>query len=377
MENPHSVSDIVCDLILLSWNQLDETRACINTLFTATRVPCRLIIVDNASESNVREYLSSIKPAGAISDVIYLQNEKNEGFPRGMNRGIKASTARYVCLLNNDLKFTQGWLQELIDVLDKYPQIGLLNPTSNTLGIHPDTGSSIDTHAQVLSKMHHQYVEASKCSGFCLLIKREVIDRIGILSEEVDRFFFEDEDYSMRVQEAGFQCAAALGSYVYHKEHTSVNKVPEREAIFRRNQQWCYKKWGRWLRIAWPRFSHLKPGSSELRQWLEELLVWARRRSYVYVYAPLPKSFDSNQLFHSVGLIPHTGIYWKPLPQRAIRWAAIGAILKRQKKPFDMILSPDHKWASRMRIFGWLHRARIVDDYESCNIDALIQQARE
>ncbi|MBI3082933.1 MAG: glycosyltransferase [Candidatus Omnitrophica bacterium] len=130
----------VCDLVLLSWNHLEETRPCLETLFASTGVPCRLLIVDNGSEPEVRAFLRTVTPRGHITEVTLLQNEQNEGFPKGMNRGIQASTAPFVCLLNNDLLFTKGWLEELIDVAGTHREIGVVNPSSSTLGNRPSRG---------------------------------------------------------------------------------------------------------------------------------------------------------------------------------------------------------------------------------------------
>ncbi|HBH96921.1 MAG TPA: hypothetical protein DDX89_03900, partial [Candidatus Omnitrophica bacterium] len=197
---------IVCDLVLLSWNHLEATQPCLTSLFEHTDVPSRLCIVDNGSEPNVRQFLHGVQPRGAIREVVVLQNETNEGFPNGMNRGMRASQAPYVCLLNNDLIFTPGWLSRMLNVAARHPELGVLNPTSSTFGNHPPRGVSLNDYAERLAANGDRYVEVGVCIGFCLLITREVIHRIGYLSAEVERAFFEDEDYSMRAQAAGFRC---------------------------------------------------------------------------------------------------------------------------------------------------------------------------
>ncbi len=174
----------VCDLVLLSWNHLEETKPCLESLLASTRVPCRLFIVDNGSEQDVRAFLATVRPQGAIKDVVVLQNEQNEGFPRGMNRGIHASTAPYVCLLNNDLRFTAGWLQEMIEIAQANPTVGVMNPTSSTFGNYPPRGVSLQAYADRLRSFRGQYTEVGMCIGFCMLVKREVLDRIGGLNEE-------------------------------------------------------------------------------------------------------------------------------------------------------------------------------------------------
>jgi GT2 family glycosyltransferase len=287
----------VCDLVLLSWNHLEETRPCLESLFASTKVPSRLFIVDNGSEPDVRAFLRTITPRGAITEITVLQNETNEGFPRGMNRGLKAATAPYVCLLNNDLRFSIGWLREMIRVAEEHPTVGVVNPDSSTFGHSPALGQTIQAYAESLASRAGQFVEVGMCIGFCMLITRRVVDAIGGLSEEVERIFFEDEDYCMRVRQAGYQCVIAKGAYVYHAEHTTVRKMPEREALFARNRRWCQRKWGRWVRVAWPRFSPVAAGSAQLRRLLEQLVALARRRALVYVYGPKPGGLSVEAMF--------------------------------------------------------------------------------
>jgi len=359
MTASHMVEPI-CDLVLLSWNHLEETQPCLESLLSSTRVPCRLLIVDNGSEEDVRAFLQAVTPRGAIQEIVVLQNETNEGFPRGMNRGIAASRAPFVCLLNNDLRFTVGWLQEMIDVAQATPSVGVMNPTSSTFGNYPPKGMSLQAYADRLQQSHGQYVEVGMCIGFCMLIKRDVLDRIGGLSEEVERIFFEDEDFCMRAQQVGYQCVVAEGCYVYHAEHRTVSKMPEREALFTRNRVWLRQRWGRRLRLAWPRFTMVDPGSAELRQWLEQLLVWVRRRMLLYVYAPTPPGMSKNALFRSVGLVPHADIHWHAVPETFARVTTLSMILQRQKKPFDLIVAPEPRWAKSARGLHWLHHAEVI-----------------
>ena len=354
----------MCDLVLLSWNQLGETQACLETLFDTVHAPVRLLIVDNGSEPPVREFLKAVAPRGLVREVRLLQNETNEGFPRGMNRGIRASTAPYVCLLNNDLRFTDGWLEELIRVAEADPANGLVNPLSNTLGHHPPRGVSLQAYAKQRQALRGEFVELSKCSGFCLLIRRDVLSRLDGLSEEVERCFFEDEDFAMRAQRAGYRCAAALGAYVYHVEHGSVRLVPEREELFARNRRWCEGQWGRWLRVAWPRFTPVTPGAAETRAWLERLLPWARRRAFIHVVCPMPDGVNKDALFRSVGLIPHAGIRWDAPAPGGPRWGAVGRILARRKKRFDIIVAPEARWQRRLERLRWLHGATVVPEQD-------------
>lgn len=372
-DDTHPMTDSICDLIVLSWNQLEQTRPCLESLFKHTDVPSRLLLVDNGSEPEVRAFLRGVAPAGMICEVRLIQNETNEGFPRGMNRGLRASSAPYVCLLNNDLLMTPQWLSRMIRVAESDAAIGLVGPSSNTYGERPPAGMSIDAYAEQLEDQHARYVEAGMCIGFCVLIKRSVIERIGLLTEEVDRVFFEDEDYAIRAQQAGFRCALSRAAYVFHREHQSVKHLPERDALFERNQRWCREKWGRRLRLACPRAEQVVPGSGELRQWLQRLIELARQRCHVYAYAPTPAGCSVDALFDSVGLIRHVDVLWHRMPAAAPRLAATVRILLRRKKPFDAILAPEAGWAAWFRALRGLHGAQVIEPDDQPGLDALWQ----
>jgi GT2 family glycosyltransferase len=368
---------ILCDLVLLSWNHLEETKPCLESLLATVKTPSRLLIVDNGSEPPVRAFLSGLRPSGAIKEIVVLQNDTNEGFPKGMNRGIAASQAPFVCLLNNDLEFTEGWLEELLEVARQSSSVGLVNPASNTFGQRPPAGVSLRAYAERLQARRGRYVEVGMCIGFCLLVKREVLERIGPLSEEVERIFFEDEDFSMRAQAAGFQCVVAEAAYVHHAEHRSVRQIHEREAIFQRNQRWCHERWGRWLRIAWPCFEPLEPGSPTLRRRLMQWQAWARRRCHLYVFSPAPHGVSREALFRSVGLVPHADVLWRRVPAGLAPWAAAGLILKRRKKPFDVIVAPTPQWGRRMAAWDRWHHAVVVSEDDSEALMAQWQRLRQ
>ncbi|MBI2174376.1 MAG: hypothetical protein HYU33_04195 [Candidatus Omnitrophica bacterium] len=199
------------------------------------------------------------------------------------------------------------------------------------------------------------------CIGFCFLIKRELLDRIGPLTEEVERIFFEDEDFCMRATEAGFQNVVAEASYVYHAEHKTVRKMPEREALFARNRDWLREKWGRRLRIAWQRQNPLILGSDDLRSFLQELVAWARKRTLLYVYSP-GKDSVRDALFRSVDLTPHADIHWHAVPPLFSSWHSAMRILMRRKKRFDIIISKDPAWQRMMCSLQWWHGAVVVSE---------------
>ncbi|MFH1901676.1 MAG: glycosyltransferase, partial [Candidatus Omnitrophota bacterium] len=110
------------DIIALTWNNKQVTRDFVESFLGNTAISTRLIIIDNGSSDGTTEYLSSLKDSGNCIIKVVL-NRENKGFVGGMNQGIEASNAPYVCLANNDLIFTKGWLEEIISVFKKYDNI--------------------------------------------------------------------------------------------------------------------------------------------------------------------------------------------------------------------------------------------------------------
>lgn len=242
--------NFVCDIILLVFNNITITNKCIESILKNTDVPSRLIIVDNGSEKSVRDYLSVIEGNDNVKiDVIF--NEKNLGFPRGMNIGIRSSNSKFVCLLNNDTIVTHGWLSNMIKIGVKNTEIGVVNPASNNFGQYPPKGRDLESYSDELGKQFSEkYIEVGQCIGFCMLIKREVIEKIGLLDEEQGFMFFEDTDYCYKARKAGFKCVIALGAYVYHHKHKSFGKIKDIDKIFKKSQEAFYKRWGKPQRVV-------------------------------------------------------------------------------------------------------------------------------
>jgi len=162
-----------CDIILLSYESPELLKKCVESVLEKTGVRSRLIIVDNASkDTGVREYLSGVHGNDRV-EVEKLFSEENAGFAGGINKGLKLSSAPFVCLLNNDCVVTEGWLEELISVVKKSPGIGLVNPQSNTFGLKPSRNETIEDCAKKTSLLKGKYTELGHIIGFACLIKEK------------------------------------------------------------------------------------------------------------------------------------------------------------------------------------------------------------
>jgi len=231
--------DIKCGIIIPVWNERELTEKCVESIKKNTSLPYRIILVDNASGAETSVYLKELAEESKGS-VVLIRNEENAGFPKAVNQGIAASAAPYACILNNDTEVHEGWLEEMIGIAESDSSIGIVNPSSNNLG-----------QSAPLSGFSGKYIEMSACIGFCMLIKKEVIEKIGSLDEIYSPGNFEDTDFSRRAAKAGYKCVMAKGAYVYHVQNTGFKKRKDWNEGFKRNLDIFNKRWGKIERIAY------------------------------------------------------------------------------------------------------------------------------
>ncbi len=239
-----------CDIIIPVWNQLEVTRECVDSILKNTAYPYRLILVDNGSEKDTEDYLAGLKAKHGL-DLLLIRNNKNLGFVKAVNQGMVASDVPYLCIMNNDTIATEGWLTEMMDVMARNPEIGLLNPSSNTSGQYPPDNMSIDDYGLSLRKFKGEVQELYTCRGFCMILRRGVLDALGVLDETYHLGYFDDTDYCKRAQKNGYRTARAKASYVYHKENATFKELDNNSALFKANEKIFFSRWGRSVRVAY------------------------------------------------------------------------------------------------------------------------------
>ena len=332
-----------CDIIIPVWNQLALTKDCIDSIKRYTD-DYRLILVDNASDGATKGYLESLR-AGLGERALVINNEENLGFVKAVNQGIRASGGPAVCIMNNDALVTKDWLKIMTDVLYMAGDIGIVNPSSNNLGQKPAEGEPIELYAEKLRGEAGKFVELGAAIGFCMLIKREVIDKIGVFDEIYGMGNFEDTDFSRRTVKEGYRCVRACGAYVYHRESSSFRKVATFEEDFRRNREIYEFRWGRPKRIAYI----LEPcDDNTLRRIHMGSLKSARDGNWVWYF-----------LKGGEGEFPlHSNIVSVKIPDKNFYLKAIFGIVKKKKK-FDEIFVGNEKAASVLRSLEFLHKAKV------------------
>lgn len=217
-----AIREPVASMVMLTRNQIEYTRMCVESLFAHTCVPFELIVVDNGSTDGTVEEIRQL--SRQHTNVHLIANENNLGFAAGNNQGMATAAGEYIVLINNDLVFTEGWLERLIACTEDDPAIGLVGPCTN----HAPGPQQLDNVQYPGMPEMHQFAArlaahregmgfgCRKLVGFCLLIKREVIDTIGGLDVGFGIGNFEDDDFCLRARAAHFRCWVAADCFVHH-----------------------------------------------------------------------------------------------------------------------------------------------------------------
>jgi GT2 family glycosyltransferase len=184
-----------------------------------------------------------------------IKNKENLGFAAGNNQGMAAARGDYILLMNNDVVVTPGWLSRMVACSEKSPMIGIVGPKSNYVsGPQLVENVSYDTKdLNGLERYADEFAEnnsgkATPCwrvVGFCMLIKRAVIDKIGGLDARYGLGNFEDDDFSLRARLAGYESRIAEDCFVHHfGNRTFLAAQIDYKKSLHKNWEIFKEKWG-------------------------------------------------------------------------------------------------------------------------------------
>ncbi len=301
-----------CDIIIPVWDQLAVTKRCLEAVGQKTRTPYRLILIDNGSGKETREYLEALANRPGWGGVL-IRNEENLGYIKAVNQGLKISTSPYVCLLNNDIVVTEGWLERMLEFARSHPEAGLLNCLQNN-----DPGQRIPQDLEEFAGSQIQdrgrWMELDHCTGGCLVIKREVIQKTGYLDEAFGEGYWEDNDYSRRAQKAGFRCLRLLDTYVWHDVGGSFQKTADRKEKEEKNEVLYYQRWGKPLRIIYPVNEGIDFRRARFQQIFQTAHAMARQGCEVDLIIGKNQPGAISEALFYYGLWPHENLRIHPLP---------------------------------------------------------------
>lgn len=231
--NPADTDVRPVSIVIPVYRELALVRACIESVKTSLPLngtPAKIVVVDDCSpEPALSAWLDKQAAAGAIT---LLRNACNLGFIETVNRGMRAHPDHDVLLLNADTQVHGDWIDRLARALYATPDVASVTPWTNNGEISsfpvmsqaapaPDTRELAlldQVAAEVRAAPGGADIELPSCCGFTMLIRRTVLDAIGMLDgTALIRGYGEEVDWCMRARAAGWRHLQATGVFVAHE----------------------------------------------------------------------------------------------------------------------------------------------------------------
>lgn len=223
---------------------LEYTMLCVPSVLKHTRRPFELIFIDIGSLDGTAEYLKGVATVHPEIRVEIVRTATDLGIKNAVKQALNKVRGEYIVLLNNDTIVTNAWVNQLVGLVQRQPQHGAAGPMSNyaappqlvqpvpyrvgprkrssvdALGGEPEAlvdVEAVDSFAREFREKHKgKWMEAFRLGGFCMLLKREVLTRIGPLDPWTDLGLFDTDILSMKARQAGFSLACCRDLFIHH-----------------------------------------------------------------------------------------------------------------------------------------------------------------
>ena len=236
------------DVIIPIYNSLDWLKLCVESIFKNTNydVLGTVYLLDDCSSEETVNYLKEVeRKYGNL--VKYIRNNKNLGFVKTCNKGLKLSTSSYVLLLNTDCLVSTNAIEKMANAMNKNNKIGLLCPISSVaanLSYPIPLGLNFMQVNEVFEKQFSgKTFDACTVVGNCLMISRECINKVGYLDEIFGKGYTEETDYQFKAHEKGFLAKVLIDTYVYHQCRVSFGESEEQLAIREEHLKIFFERW--------------------------------------------------------------------------------------------------------------------------------------
>ena len=266
-------------IIILNYRTPDLTLACLESLQPQLNAQTRVLVIDNASGD---ESADRIEEGIALRelDADVVRSPINGGFAAGMNYGIHSAQADAYLLLNSDTIIRPNALKSMLDAMRTHPEAGIIGPAlideneatapSCFRDPHPVSELLRAARTGLLQRALPRFdlpmpqssepIEADWLPFACVLVRREVIERIGLLDDGYF-MYFEDVDYCRRARQAGFKVLYWPAAEVVHYagsssgvSHAAQQKRKRAPRYYYEARARYYAKWfgreGLWLANA-------------------------------------------------------------------------------------------------------------------------------
>lgn len=252
--NPSQAPD--CSICIVTYQAGDFLRLCLHSLKENTQLNYEVIVVDNGSCDGTQEMLQSEFP-----EVQRVINPRNEGFTRPMNQALRLASGRYLLMLNPDTLILPQAIDRLVAFMEQTPEAGICGPKvlnpDHTLQKPCRRGearpwaviSYFTGLAQLFPKSRFfngyllTYLDENQThtvdgvAGSCMLIRRQVMEQIGLLDEQFFAYQ-EDADYCFRARKAGWKIYYLPEAQIIHYGGMGGSRVEPMRSILAWHQSY-------------------------------------------------------------------------------------------------------------------------------------------
>jgi GT2 family glycosyltransferase len=239
-------SSAVIDIIIPVYNAYEDLRRCLDSVLRTVASPCRVILIDDSSpDGRIAGYFETLRGMNDAR-LLLLKNEANLGFVGTVNRAM-ALGRDDVILLNSDTVATSGWLEKLRRCAASDPRIGTITPFSNNAEIcsFPDFCKNNPLPPGIGEEEVNRAIERAAVPlypdiptgvGFCMFIRRALLDRIGLFDAETfGKGYGEENDFCMRTVQAGYRNVLCDDTFILHVGSSSFDD--KKAALAQENMQ--------------------------------------------------------------------------------------------------------------------------------------------
>jgi len=239
------MSGAAVGVVVVNWNLVEDTLACLASLLEMTYPAFQVVIVDNGSTDG-----SPARICAAYPGVAQIVNQENRGFAAGANQGLEWALAQgcaYVLVLNNDTLVAPDLLDRLVAVAETDPQIGVLSPRILYFDEPERTWHLAARWHRWLPmpvniwEAEGDLVEADFVSGCAMMLRRALVETVGGFDSG---YFMYGEDIDLWAKQADYRIVAVPMARVWHKVSLSSTKVSAQTRYWRtRNQILVYRRY--------------------------------------------------------------------------------------------------------------------------------------
>jgi hypothetical protein len=236
-------------IIIVSWNTKELTLTCLRSIFTyLEKNTFEVFLVDNNSADGTVAAAEELKKENGWENLKIIANKENVGFAKANNQAIKLAKGKYVLLLNSDTEFVGGEVEKVLEFMRQNSDCGILGPkllnSDKTLqkscrrfpklldqifvqlkfyNLFPERIDLVREYF-MLDFKHDEIREVDQIMGAAMFIKKGVFDKIGLLDEGFWAVF-EEVDFCLRAQKAGFKTVFYPDFEIIHHKEQSFKQV--------------------------------------------------------------------------------------------------------------------------------------------------------